>query len=446
MKYFLSVVFAVCLVASYAGAAENLLDGCEDIVYATACGSSDSIALANSTTASEGSNSLDVTYGYIDEPAWYKNAVITKTFATPVDLSAMEALKVDFNVLSGGHASFYVMFYMTDEQGYIFRAYMAGALGAGTSGWHTSTARLSTMDNTEWAANGRPVNLKKIASISLHIMNGGAFGAAGSVNFLMDNVRFVRDTGLLQEVTFEDFESYTTVTEADAAWAAAFSGRPTTTELDLSDPFAGSKSYIITSDLNTGKWTNWGREYVLSATQDWSAVKYIKLGLRGDADLANYNPTAHVFLKDSNGYMALAYIWGSPAVAEWSEMFLTFQGTGIQPHPDNGGKANTIWQDFKWDAGVFNIADISSIILAFETQDDGDGYPVDANIGFDSFVLGYATATEQALSVQNYQIGLTSSPTIDGQVAVDEWNDAGLDSCTGFVQHNNNTRCRFRRS
>jgi hypothetical protein len=89
MKKLLLLTLSLCLVSGFAGAAETLLDGCEDTSYTTVAASGESITLATSTTASEGTYSLEVTYDYLAGAAWTKNSQVTKTFATPVDLSDM---------------------------------------------------------------------------------------------------------------------------------------------------------------------------------------------------------------------------------------------------------------------------------------------------------------------------------------------------------------------
>jgi len=326
MKNLTLFVLTLCLLGSYAGAVETLVDGCEDTVYDTVAGTGETLALANSTTASQGTNSLEVTYNYSAQDAWYKNSKITKTLATPIDLSGMEFFKADFNVATG-NASWYIMIYLLDENGWLLRVPLTTALDAATGGWKTFSASVSAMNNTQWEGSGRPVNLAKITEISLHIMNDGALAADGTQVFLVDNMRFVSGTGSLQETVLEDFESYANDAAVNAVWAEAF-GRTCAASLVTVSPYLGAKSYGIAPSLSAAN-TNFGREYTFASNQDFSTVKYIKLGLKGDADLAGYTATAHLWLVDATGNVALASIYSWPEAAEWSNMMLTFQGTGI---------------------------------------------------------------------------------------------------------------------
>ncbi len=430
-----TILFALtlCLLGMYAGAVETLVDGCEDTVYATVAGTGESVTLANSTNASEGSNALEITYNYTAQDAWYKSTSIAKEFATPIDLSEMEFLKVDFNVATG-NAAWFIMVYITDANGYVFRAPYAAAFDTSTGGWKTFSAKLSVMDNSQWVASARPANMAKISKLDLRIMNDGNLATAGTLVALMDNVRFVSGTGSIQEVVVEDFESYADVAAADVAWASAFN-RATVTTLDTANPYAGAKSYTINTDLNTGKWVNWGRIFTFASPQDWSTVKYVKLGVRGDADLAGYDPTAHLALRDSAGNMAFAFVYGWPTDTDWSTMLLTFNGVGIA---EQTATAYT-WREFQWDAGGnLDRSTITNMYLLIETQGDGSGFPVDTTIGFDNIVLGYETQEEPIPSDKTYSLGKTDvAPTIDGTMSAGEWDDAGGYTCSGFVSHSN---------
>jgi hypothetical protein len=334
--------------------------------------------------------------------------------------------------VAAGNSSWYVMIVMLDENGYLFRAPMGTALDTATTGWKTFTAKLSDMDNTQWEASGRAANMAKIAQVSLRIMNDGDFAADGTQVFLLDNVRFVSETGALQETVLEDFESYADTAAVNAEWVAAF-GRPCTAELNTTDPYAGSQSYEISPDFS-GVNVNYGREFVFSATQDFSTAKYMKLAMKGDSALSSLNPTAHIFLKDATGNIALSYIWDWPGADEWSNMFLTFQGTGIAAET----ATSTIWKNFQWDAGGdIDLSIITSMIIAIETQDGGT-YPVTANIVFDDIILGDSTQDEPIPSDKIYDgAKVASAPTIDGVLTSGEWDEASPSLCSGFVHHDN---------
>jgi hypothetical protein len=432
MKNLTLFAMALCLLSSYAGAVETLVDGCEDTVYVTGASAGETLTLANSTTASQGSNSLEVTYNYTAEGTWYKNASITKTLATPIDLSAMEFFKADFNVTSG-NASWYIMIYLLDENGWILRVPLTTALDAATGGWKTFSAAVSAMNNTEWEGSGRPINLGKITQISLRIQNDGPLDHAGTQVFLVDNMRFVSGTGSLQETVLEDFESYADVAAVDIAWASTFN-RPVGTSLVTVDPYLGVKSYGLTPTL-TGANANFGREYTFGTVQDFSTVKYIKLALKGDADLVGYTPTAHMFLIDSANNWAQATISGWAQAAEWSNMMLTFQGTGIAAQT----ATSTIWKNFQWDGGGdIDITQIAKMRLSVQAANGSASYPITVDIAYDQVVLGYATLAEPIPSEKTYSVGKCAvPPTIDGTVGASEWYDAGPAVCTGFVAHDN---------
>jgi len=432
MKRTILFALTLCLLGSYAGAVETVVDGCEDTVYVTAAGSGETLTLANSTTASQGTNSLEVTYAYTAQDAWYKNSKITKTLATPLDLSAMEFFKADFNVTTG-NAAWYIMVYLLDENGWLLRVPMETALDAATGGWKTFSAKVSAMNNTQWEGSGRPVNLGKITQISLHIMNDGNLTSAGTQIFLVDNMRFVSGTGSLQETVLEDFESYANVAAVDIAWASTFN-RPVVTSLVTVNPYLGVKSYGLTPTL-TGANANFGREYTFASTQNFSTLKYIKLGLKGDADLAGYTATAHLWLVDAAGNVALASVYSWPEAAEWSNMMLTFQGTGIAAQT----ATSTIWKNFQYDAGGdVDITQIAKMRLSVQAGNTASSYPIAVDIAYDQLVLGYETQAEPIPSEKTYSVGkCTVPPTIDGTVGASEWYDAGSAVCTDFVAHDN---------
>jgi len=430
MKKSIMLALGLCLLTVSPFAAETLLDSCGDVNYATAVsdGGETIVLTTDSTSSTEGGSSLSVAYTHTAQAIWGKNTKITKTFASPVDLTGMEYLALDVNCTATVGSGWYFQVYMLDETGSLFRASYSTALDAVSGGWTTLYVPLSSMDNTEWEGP-HAVNLKKVTQISYRIQNDGAV-SAGTLTFSVDNLRFVNGTDSLNEVMLEDFESYADDAALASAWGPSF--KAATASLETSDPYAGAQSMIMDASIPAA-YNNFGRAYTFSTTQDFSAVQYIKLAMKGDTAMSTYNPTAHLFLEDAAGNRAASFIWYWPGQAEWTEMFLTFKGKGIA-----ASGVNCIWREDAWDAGGnVDLTQIKKMHLDVEFQAVGAAF---IDIVFDNIVLGYvANEGPPQASVKSIDVGKTSiAPTLDGTVSAGEWSAAGSEVATGFVHHDNN--------
>ena len=159
-----TLLIAACasfaLAAGVACAATTMLDSCEDTNYTSAVAGTESVSFA-SVPGSEGTNALQITYNYVTEDAWYKNGLVTKTFTTPLDLSAMEALYFDLNVPTA-NPGFMLIMVLTDDVGYQTSVNFYPAFTNPTSGFQTFSAPLSSFVKNQWKASGRAANLRKI--------------------------------------------------------------------------------------------------------------------------------------------------------------------------------------------------------------------------------------------------------------------------------------------
>ncbi len=428
-------------------ATTTLLDGFEDTNYTTnPSNPSDSFALASSTDATEGSSSLEVTYTFVDEGQWFKSSSVTKTFSSPVDLSEMEFFKFDFN-LATADPNFIYTIQVIDSEGIASRFVDWTGFTVATSGWETRSYKLSDLQKSEWVTNGRAPNLKSIEKVSIFLNN--EYGASGdsSITFKLDNMRFDSERGFLNEDVIEDFESYASDTDLQNAWQTMF--QSPNTSLDTADPYAGSQSMNLSADISAANF-NYGFRYDFAEPQDFSSAKYFKIAMKGDSALETFNPTAHLYLVDSAGNRAISYLWSWPDNDEWTEIYLPFDQGGILPfvndqwdYSDYGGNGDSCWLEDRWDDNLnwdatTDLADITSMILAYETQGAGD--PAPSTVVFDDITVGYPTSNDTGASEpsdKSYTVNLItgSAPTIDGTLSSGEWDEASDPGCSGFVHH-----------
>lgn len=423
-------------------AASTIIDECDDIVYTTEQGSGESVSTFNSTTKSQGSYSLDITYNFTTQDAWYKNAGVIKTFAAPIDISAMEYFTLDINIPTA-NASFMMTFNFVDEKGYVARFEDYHIFDSATTGFVTKSYNLSNFHKSQWVANGRACNMKKITKIQYRILNQ-ANVTAGSLNFMIDNVKFYSSAGLIVETILEDFESYADDAALQASWASRFNG--STRTLVTSGAYAGNKCINLNANIFDA-WYNYAAEKTFTSTQDFSTAKYFKVAVYGDSKLSSQDGIALLFLEDSSGNRVIAYGWLWAENPEWSVLFFPFQVDGIEKWTDANTKSMggaSCWIEDKYDTGSWNgdcnLTQISKIIISFETGKAGAVN--DVNIKFDNIIVGYDTATPPAPSVKNYNVNAITSltePTIDGNVGSTEWNAAATPGCSGFVKHDANT-------
>ena len=86
----LPILCPMLLWVGTARAATVVLDGFEETNYAVSTNiAGESLTIASHTEHTEGLRSLQLTYSYVAGAQYTKDARITRTFAAPVDLSAM---------------------------------------------------------------------------------------------------------------------------------------------------------------------------------------------------------------------------------------------------------------------------------------------------------------------------------------------------------------------
>ena len=387
----------IVLLAASAPAATVVADAFEDTAYTTFCSAGESIVLASDAAHTEGAKSLGFTYNYSATTAWTKDGRAIKTLATPLDMRGVSSLSYDLNV-PVANSSFVFVLTLVDDQGFEVRTVNNTAFSAATTGFQTYTWSFASLEKSRWAASGKAVNLAKIRKIMYRLQNSADFAAAGSFSFKIDNLCMNYQAGLLREEKLDDFESYADSAALAAAWVPRNAATAVTAE--TAAPYAGTKSLLLTADV-AGRWTNYAAEYTLPATRDLSTANYLRLAVRGDAKLAALNPTAHLFLVDTAGNRAVAYVWNWPASAEWSDIYLPFQRDGIEPWSSASVSAyggSSCWREDAYDAGGWSgncdLTQIAKLWVSIETQNTGT-YPVNGvQIGFDNIVAGTGTGLD----------------------------------------------------
>ncbi len=447
----LMMVFAVvfCLTASAGFADVTMLNSFEDVSFETVTNSTDTITLSNSTDSTEGTNSLLVQYDYEAQGAWFKNPAVSATYATPLDLSAMEVLRFDFKPLTAA-SEFSMSINFVDEKGYEARFMFWSPFGS-TAEWETQSFPFSNLQKDMWLNQGRAANLKKIVRISFRILNGAAVGD-GSLQFQLDNLRFESNVDVVNEILIEGFESYANQAALDGAWISAFSGG--TPILNATNAYSGAQCLQLDVDL-AERWTSYGSVFEFASAQDFSDAQYFKLAVFGNSALAGLSPYVRLYLEDVNGVRALANIIDWPAEEEWVEMYLPFQNQGILAFTDASWTLASFgyscWQEDRWDAkDTFgwdqstDLTQIKKIILTVMTNIEGS--PGEITLYYDDVTLGLASDTPPAPaepSVKTYTVNVLgaedTAPTIDGTVNGAEWDLAASPGATGFVLHNDNT-------
>lgn len=411
MKRILFLSILLCLVFSSAFPAIIMLDDCEDTTYDTATvDGSDAVTLSTSTDKTEGAGSLQVDYTYVDENQWVKQTAITKTFASTIDISDMEIIKYDANVAAAS-APFMLLVLLEDESGLRARFENWTFFTESTDGWETKHHVFSGLHKSKWVTGGKAINLKKIQKIEYLITNEYAASGIGSLSFKIDNVRFETERGLLNEVVIEDFESYADDSALASAWPQTFSN-PTTFTLETTDIYDGAKAGRLYGNV-TGYYSNHAREFTLPSVTDYSDLAYVKIAVKGPVAMEPNAPIAHIWFKDSNGWLAIGYIWNWADDGEWAEIYMPFVNDGVCGFQDSSWTpewdwaANaSCWREDRWvDGGGWDedtqFDKISGLLLSFETSVDGD--IGQQNILFDEITFGYAT-TDPGTSVADWNM------------------------------------------
>ncbi|HOE63038.1 MAG TPA: hypothetical protein PKW18_06990 [Candidatus Sumerlaeota bacterium] len=451
--------FILLSVLSFA-ATSTVIENCDNTDYSFSyiTGKTETITLTNnSTDKTEGACSLDVQYDYVDATVWNQVSIIKDLPAT-VDISGMEVFKYDLKV-PAADSRFELHIYFEDEKGCFARLLDTDSFDVARPIFSVRSLTLSNIQKSQHYKAGRFINMKKIKKIYYRIYRAANVGNSGTFNFSIDNVRFESNTGLLNEVVIEDFESYADDASLQAAYSGAF-GRTVTPTLETATPFAGAKSMTYTTDISA-VYTNFGVVKTFDETLDFSQAKYYKIAVYGDAKFdVGYNPTAHLYLEDDLGRRILSLIWYWPSNAEWNQIIMPIQYDGIETWTDvstlkYGGASG--WRQDKWDADVngngsgwdddCDLTKIKKIIICVETQAAAGGsvvYPLNGvTMKFDNIIVGFTTEEPPVPSVKYYNVnaisGLTKAPIIDGVVSMDEWADAAAPGCTGFVKHDLNT-------
>jgi hypothetical protein len=391
------VVLSVLGVLSPAASAATLLDGFEDTAYVPTTAAGESVTFAAAPSHTEGAAALNITYNYVAHLAWTQEARVEKVLAAPVDASGLTSISYDLRV-PAANSSLILIMVLVDDQGHEMRIVDSPVFSAATAGFRTVTHRLSNLEKTRWSGGGKAANLRRVRKVWWRVQNRADIAAAGSFTFSLDNLRLGAKPALLHETVLDGFEGYADNAALAAKWQAKTAS--TAVSVMTANPFAGARSMRLTADI-AGRWTNYLAETTLAAPADLSGMKYMRFGMFGDTKLIGYTPTAHLYLVDTAGNRAQAYVWDCPAAAEWSDVYLPFERDGIEPWSNSTTLAyggNSCWREDMYDAGGWsanvNLASIAKIQVSIETQATGT-YPVSGvNILIDSIAAGYETSLD----------------------------------------------------
>jgi hypothetical protein len=446
------LTLTLCLLMAGASfAAIVQVDSFEDTTYTTVLTEpAEVLTLTNSVDSTEGSNSLEVSYTPTVQGQWYKNTQIRKALATPIDISTLEYFHYDINVPVSSSVLILVTSFI-DDKGIEARFLDYDAFSSVTTGFETHSFAISSLQKSKWVTGGKAANLSKISEVVYRIMNEFGATTADTYTFKLDNANFDNATGLLNEVVIEDFEAFADDSSLQATWGAAWS-RPCNRTLETSNPYNGTQALNMDVDM-TGVYVRYGAEYTFSSTQDFSAARYFKMNLFGNATLAGYNPTIELTLVDSAGNRVIGFIWDWGVEAEWMEIFLPFQTDGVAGFADAAwtyewlyASGSSCWREDRWDGSTWDddtdLDSIDKIIISIEAQ-AGTTFPLNGlSILIDDITVGYAADAIPVPSVQNYMVNEIptggTAPTIDGTIGAGEWDIAEAPGCTGYVHHDNN--------
>ena len=392
----------LCLVLLWAGAAPAttvLLDGFEDTDYAVSTNiSGESIALASHIEHTEGQRSLQLIYNFVAGAQYTKDARITRTFAAPVDLSAMSQIAFDLTV-SQPNVGLTPILVLIDDAGNETRIVLSGLLNSSAS-MKSWTFVSSALSKSRWATGGRAFNLKAVRKASFRMQNNRDFTEAGSIVLRLDNLRVEMQPAMLAGDFADDFEGYADTAALAAVWQPATAGA--VAELDESS----GRALRFRADV-AARYTNRLVARDLPAVTDLTPMTHLRLRLRGDTRLSALNPLAKVFLEDTSGNRAIAQIHHWAGVAAWSELYLPLQGDGIEKWASASSLAMSgasCWREDAYDAGGWNgnvdMTRIRRILVGVETQSTG-AYPVNGvTLLFDDIRFGEIPAfdTPTALS------------------------------------------------
>jgi hypothetical protein len=403
MKKMLSLI-ALMGIAASASAVGVVVDDAENAgAYTVAVPAGETLVVNSSSDATQGSASIEPTYTFTAQAAWYKSASAKKTFASPVDFGDMEYFSFDFKA-AAGNEKFMFIIYFEDAKGNQarFTDYTIFTNADGT--WQRKTYKISDLRKDRWASGGQPVNLEKITSVRYHLTNQAAV-EAGSVSYQIDNVEVHNFVGIKNEVVVEGFE-YASNAALETAWIDGF-GAPVQT-LD-SDAYEGSYSAAVTAEV-PGKWTTRGVTHTFDVPQDYTDIKYVKVAIKGDAVLAGLDPRIQVMLQDETGQRINGMIWDWGGEAEWQTIIMPFADGGVEQWVLNtsnntwslayGGAS--AWREDDWDDGQANraattdLSKVKKIILAYSTQLDASvgtaTYPINPTVKYDNLVVGFDAA------------------------------------------------------
>jgi hypothetical protein len=373
-------------------------------------------AADNTADKTQGAGAVAFTWNYSGNQ--YYEAAILKTFASPMDLTGIEAFSLDMKGDAAAAAD--LIWYMTliDGHGRKLKAYFPEDAPNSFAGIHTLGTNWQrynfNVGNFVWDTWGNPTghgpDLTDIVKIRIGFQTPATVTASSST-ILIDNFASYADSPSVSSTLIEGFE-YADNAAFLAEWDTHFSGGPntestSTVSLATTGAYAGSGAFQIAGNFADGaQWWSTGQKMTFAAPQDFSGYDAFKVAVSGtDSMPAGAAPNVLVYLQDAAGNRALWIGTESLQSAAWSRLFLLPPSTWAGSLP--------MKQD-AWDAQPtvdLDMATISAIQIALipNAANGGGVYPYSLTAKVDDFQAITSTALPFisdpfASSVENWDL------------------------------------------
>jgi len=264
------------------------LDAAYPISYYDPAGGYTTQIFLSTADKAEGSAALELTLSYPTARIWHTVSV-TKTFATPVDLSNAKRfsiwIKGDPNLENtGGDAKCIWLTSFFGSNGAEMRYVDWDGSDITTNNWHKASWTMANIDMEEnpWGHYYLPPNMDAVASLQLTIEINENEADTTSVYF--DDYEYYNTSSLVNDVVFDDFEGYATTSALQAAWSTAPGTAPDTVTVQLStaQKHAGSNAMNANLFIND-YWMNTHFYKEFATPINASDYHFIKFWFKGDA-------------------------------------------------------------------------------------------------------------------------------------------------------------------
>ncbi len=337
------------------------------------------------TDKQEGTSALKLSYTYHGNQWYYMRA--TKTYATPIDLSGGEKysfwLKGDAAV---NNDLLYIITFISSNNRRL-RWVHWGGLGV-DGNWNKVEINLTEMEQFPWDSFTDCPVLNDVTKIEFEIQQVDGNTNSNTAVLYFDDLQFEADSPVVGFNELDYFE-YADDAALNAVWTKSIPSSPTGFDLQLfADATAfkdGAKSMKATFTF-ASNWSNCWALKTYNPVQDFSAIKFIKLWVKGDpTNIGARTPTLLVYLEDSNVNRLVCKLNSALKVDGWSCYYLQLKAD------TDGVDATTnapFWQD-QWDGGgLCDLTLIKKIAIASQDNAGTAGPTYTFSLNFDSFAAG----------------------------------------------------------